>query len=709
MSKGLRFGIGARVFLAFGAIVAGTVVSGVAASLLLTQVGGLVRQMGTQSVPGIVESLELRASVGTLLAAVPSLARSESETQRSDEWSALEKQQAEVTANLDALRALMGDDPAVQAIASHTQSLGSALNKLHDAVGDRLMVSDQRTEAVRSVVRSFERVRTMIGTALEGVQNDITAASLNIGADADVTQRLLVGLVGTQIPLSQSLAELRGLTNQALNLLTRSAQLPSADAVAAARKEFQATVERAKEQLDMVEALTAVPGMRAGVEAVLLRGTGGNNLFNQRLKELKAIDLGRDAMVDIHRVSDQLGTEVAAVVERIRAETSAVITRSDSTIETGVIIVLAIAAASLIGALLIVVLYVGRNLVARIVGLEQTMGRLAEGDLTVDVPEARGGDEIASMAETVAVFKTNALAAQRVRAEQEAERTAREERAARLEGLVHEFQTQLGSLVGEVGVASSQLDATAKAMSSVASQTTAQTETVASAAEEASVNVGTVAAAAEELAASIREISHQVGRSTEIARRATTEAARTDAVVRELSLGAQKIGDVVELITNIASQTNLLALNATIEAARAGEAGKGFAVVASEVKGLASQTTRATEEIGQQITHIQASTRDAAAAINGIAEIIGEVSMTFTSIAAAIEEQGASTNEIARNVQQAAHGTRSVTETIADVSKGAGETGAAATQVLSASAGLARQSERLSDEVERFIAGVKAA
>ena len=125
-------------------------------------------------------------------------------------------------------------------------------------------------------------------------------------------------------------------------------QLPSADAVAAARKEFQATVERAKEQLDMVEALTAVPGMRAGVEAVLLRGTGGNNLFNQRLKELKAIDLGRDAMVDIHRVSDQLGTEVAAVVERIRAETSAVITRSDSTIETGVIIVLAIAAASLI-------------------------------------------------------------------------------------------------------------------------------------------------------------------------------------------------------------------------------------------------------------------------------------------------------------------------------------------------------------------------
>ena len=709
MSKGLRFGIGARVFLAFGAIVAGTVASGIAASVMLSQIGGHVRQIGAESLPQVVQSLELRANVGALFAAVPSLARAETETQRSDEWSVLEQQLAAVKGHLAELNTSIGASPAMQSVAERGEELAAALSKLHDAVGDRLMVSDQRNEAVRSVRRSFERVRTTIGSAMEKVQGEIDLASMNLGADADVTSSLLLGLVATQIPLSQGLAELRGLTNQALNMLNSSGQLPSPEAVATALREFKLLDVSAKGKLAEVEALGKIDGLRASVEAVLLRGTTANNLFNQRLKELKAIDLGRDAMAEIRAVSDKLGSEVEALVGRISEQTEQAITESDRTIQTGIMIVLVIGAASLLGAILIATLYVRRSLVGRIVGLQHAMRSLADGDLTVEVPPATGGDEIASMAETVAVFKTNALSAQRLRAEQERERVGREERSVRLETLVHEFQAQLGTLVGEVGVASSQLDATAKVMSSVASQTTEQTATVASAAEEASVNVGTVATAADQLAASIREISHQVGRSTEIANRATTEAERTDAVVRELSDGAQKIGDVVELITNIASQTNLLALNATIEAARAGEAGRGFAVVASEVKGLAAQTTRATEEIGQQITQIQAATRDAAAAINSIAGIIGEVSHTFTSIAAAIEQQGASTNEVARNVQQAAHGTRSVTETIADVSKGASETGAAASQVMGASAALARQSDRLSEEVDRFIAGVKAA
>ena len=159
---------------------------------------------------------------------------------------------------------------------------------------------------------------------------------------------------------------------------------------------------------------------------------------------------------------------------------------------------------------------------------------------------------------------------------------------------------------------------------------------------------------------SINEIGRQVLDSNRIATEAVDQATRTDARIAELSLAANRIGDVTKLITDIAEQTNLLALNATIEAARAGDAGRGFAVVAQEVKALASQTAKATDEISRQIAGMQAATRESVVAIKEISGTIGRVSEIAATIAAAIEEQGAATQEIARSVQQAAIGTTQV-------------------------------------------------
>ncbi|HLF58687.1 MAG TPA: globin-coupled sensor protein [Alphaproteobacteria bacterium] len=285
----------------------------------------------------------------------------------------------------------------------------------------------------------------------------------------------------------------------------------------------------------------------------------------------------------------------------------------------------------------------------------------------------------------------------------------RERRQTALLDLIRDFETKSTASLGATAEATKQVQETAQSMSATAEETNRQSLAVMAAAEQASSNVQTVATAAEELSSSIAEISRQVAQAASAAGKAVTDARRTDGTVRGLADAAQKIGEVVELINDIASQTNLLALNATIEAARAGEAGKGFAVVASEVKSLANQTAKATEEIAAQIHSMQTVTSEAVTAIQGIGEQINGINEIATAIAAAIEEQGAATEEIARNIQQASSGTQEVSSNIAGVTQAAGETGAAAHKVLEASRSVASQSDALRDDIGKFLEGVKAA
>ncbi len=352
---------------------------------------------------------------------------------------------------------------------------------------------------------------------------------------------------------------------------------------------------------------------------------------------------------------------------------------------------------------------ISRGVARPLLVLASAMTKLAAGDKAIQIPCRENTDELGDVARAVEVFKDNMIKADDAASADAVERQAKEQRAQVLEALVRAFEAKIGGLVSMLSSGSTELQATAQVMSSTAGQTNQQATVVAAAAEEASVGVQAVAAAAEELTASISEISRQVAHSSTITNRAVVDAQRTNAIVQTLSEGAEKIGHVVGLITNIAGQTNLLALNATIEAARAGDAGKGFAVVASEVKSLAQQTAKATEEIGTQIAEIQSATKEAVDAIRAIVVTITEVSSIAMSIAAAVEEQGAATGEIARNVQQTARAAQDVTVNIGGVSQAANDTGAAAGQVLGAASGLSQQSGQLAAEVNSFVTSVRAA
>ena len=354
-------------------------------------------------------------------------------------------------------------------------------------------------------------------------------------------------------------------------------------------------------------------------------------------------------------------------------------------------------------------LIVRRRVSAPILGLTATIGRLAQQDFAVEIPAKTRDDEIGRMQEALLVLRENGRQHELAVAARIEEQAAAAQRAQTVDHLCQGFDGQVGASLAAVGQATARLMAASEAMTEAAGRSASETGTVAAAAQEASAGVNTVAAAAEQLSASISEISRQMSQSTAISNDAMEKAGKTDTTIAGLAAASQKIGEIVTLISNIASQTNLLALNATIEAARAGEAGKGFAVVASEVKSLANQTAQATQDITQQIGQIQDMTHDAVEGVRAISAVIREMGGITTGIAAAVEQQGAATSEIARNVQEVAMAANQISASITDVSAAVDQSSEVAGEVRDAAQAMGTEAEVLKGDVAGFLGGIRAA
>ncbi len=280
---------------------------------------------------------------------------------------------------------------------------------------------------------------------------------------------------------------------------------------------------------------------------------------------------------------------------------------------------------------------------------------------------------------------------------------AQEARRAAVEAAIAGFRSRAETMLRTVGDHAVAMRSTAAALFAASNKASQRAEGAVESSNEASVNVEIAAGAAEELSASIAEITRQLAQTNSLVGTAVGEAKSTNAQIGSLAQSAQKIGDVVKLIQDVAGQTNLLALNATIEAARAGEAGRGFAVVASEVKSLAVQTAKATEEIAAQIAAVQVSTGCAVEAIGRISDRMQEISNYTSAAAASVQQQNAATGEISQNVMSAAQGTKEIVTVLSDVAGAATETRGSAEQVLSASQAVETAAADLRREVEGFL------
>ncbi len=432
--------------------------------------------------------------------------------------------------------------------------------------------------------------------------------------------------------------------------------------------------------------------------------------FGEAAMDVGALIAERNGLRDtaLAQVGQSISDMAVLIKDEKVAEETAISHATSAAMEAQQTLLGAFVIASLIGAAILAIV-MASALSNPVVRLTQTMRTLADGEYGVDVPHTERGDELGSMAQTVEVFKANALEREELERKAAIDRKAQDASYAATQNAISSFHTKVASILEVLSGKTGQMRSTATELNTLASGAEERAQTADEAAGETSESVQTVAAATEELASSIQEISRQVSAATEVVSSAADKSSNSVHEIEQLAEAGQKIGDVVNLIQDIAEQTNLLALNATIEAARAGEAGKGFAVVASEVKALAAQTAKATEEIAGQVSGIQNSTERAVHTIKEIAKMSDDLGEVTSSIASAVEEQGAATQEISNTTGSASESTAALAEGVTTLAEAIKQTGDAATVVDEASSSVAAQSDAISAAVQEFFDALEAA
>jgi methyl-accepting chemotaxis protein len=696
-----HWGVRGSLFAAFAVIAGMAIVISAGAGLALRHLGNAMLDLSGRDIPRLAASLQLSAQSASLASQGPALLASRSEEALKERAKKMKDTQQVALQKLGEITELGADKAVVAALSETVKNIEDTIQSLGSAARERLDIAalhDKQYEALRSAQAAFVAAAS---PAMMNVQTEINAVlgSAELSAD-DATQAART---------LEQLGNVIASGHQAASEMNAALSAGSSDTLEAIEKEFKDTRASLKSNLDPLPKNRENKTLGDAALKLLSFGEGKTGVFKIRQKELDANDYGDVILEETGKLNVGLGISVQQLVDGVQKETDASTWQARKEISLATIVMLALGCLTLVGSVLFVWLYVGRNILRRIRGLQRSMQLLSDGDLETEIYQSHQRDEIAAMANSLQIFREGMIEARTLSADQDKDRIAKAERATRMEQQIVAFEATVRSALDSLQTAAGSMQTTAQSMSATADQSSALVSAVASAAEETSVNVQTVSSGTEELSSSISEIGRQVVSSAEIARKAVEEAGATDTTMQGLADNAARISVVVDLIQTIASQTNLLALNATIEAARAGEAGRGFAVVASEVKNLASQTAKATDEIRSQIASMQEVTTSAVGAIRNIGNIIGEINDVTTAIAAAVEEQGAATREIARNIQHAAGGTSEVSSNIVGVSTASAEAGTAANEVLNASSALRREADVLRSEIDVFLSNIRAA